>query len=344
MASQRQINANRMNALKSTGPKTVEGKEQSRKNAYKHGLSGEGVVVDEATERAIAQRTIEWRGMFHLVDPLDDWHFAELVENTVKLERARREESILIGFLSHRAQHHWDADRRIAAEELAAGISRNPRLVVRKLTLTPQGCDWLIDGWRQLLYILEDGEAWDDNQRAMYQDLAGIPHEVRHPDDAMGATPGCPESISFVKDQIANLETLRDGPVSACDEIERLAAVEGLPLKPPKGLFQIQRYISGFTRDYHKALNRLTEARRRAIQKSPPPRNHAPTLPPITQSPRPTEPTSPDDDDVFATNEPTTRETDAGQQRYSLVESLTSPPRHENRKARRARLKREGRR
>ncbi len=39
MASQRQIDANRRNAQRSTGPKTQAGRERSRLNALKHGLS-----------------------------------------------------------------------------------------------------------------------------------------------------------------------------------------------------------------------------------------------------------------------------------------------------------------
>jgi hypothetical protein len=39
MATERQIEANRRNAQKSTGPRSASGKKQSSKNAYKHGLS-----------------------------------------------------------------------------------------------------------------------------------------------------------------------------------------------------------------------------------------------------------------------------------------------------------------
>jgi hypothetical protein len=44
MTSFRQIKANRRNALRSTGPKTEEGKRQSRRNALRHGLSAETVI------------------------------------------------------------------------------------------------------------------------------------------------------------------------------------------------------------------------------------------------------------------------------------------------------------
>ena len=44
MTSLKQIEANRRNALNSTGPKTQAGKEQSRRNAVRHGLTAETVV------------------------------------------------------------------------------------------------------------------------------------------------------------------------------------------------------------------------------------------------------------------------------------------------------------
>src|SRR5258705_6390861 len=44
MTSFRQIEANRRNAIRSTGPTTEEGKRRSRRNAVRHGLSAETVI------------------------------------------------------------------------------------------------------------------------------------------------------------------------------------------------------------------------------------------------------------------------------------------------------------
>ena len=51
MASQKQQEANRTNAKRSTGPKTVAGKALSRMNAHKHGLTAETIVIGDEDPR-----------------------------------------------------------------------------------------------------------------------------------------------------------------------------------------------------------------------------------------------------------------------------------------------------
>ncbi len=45
MTSDRQLSANRLNAQRSTGPRTVQGKSRSRRNALKHGLTARTIIV-----------------------------------------------------------------------------------------------------------------------------------------------------------------------------------------------------------------------------------------------------------------------------------------------------------
>ncbi len=55
-ASEARIAANRSNALKSTGPRTPEGKQASRANSSKHGLTGSGPVVPELEAAEVERR------------------------------------------------------------------------------------------------------------------------------------------------------------------------------------------------------------------------------------------------------------------------------------------------
>ena len=57
MTSYPQIEANRRNALKSTGPRTEAGKEISRRNAVRHGLTAETIIT--ALEDAEVYRAFE---------------------------------------------------------------------------------------------------------------------------------------------------------------------------------------------------------------------------------------------------------------------------------------------
>ena len=45
--SDKQIEANRMNALKSTGPRSIEGKEKSAQNALKFGFTAKKFIIPE---------------------------------------------------------------------------------------------------------------------------------------------------------------------------------------------------------------------------------------------------------------------------------------------------------
>lgn len=56
MTSVTQIEANRRNALKSTGPRTEAGKQVSRGNAVRHGLTAETVIgaLEDAADRTIS--------------------------------------------------------------------------------------------------------------------------------------------------------------------------------------------------------------------------------------------------------------------------------------------------
>ncbi|BBO07660.1 MULTISPECIES: hypothetical protein [Bradyrhizobium] len=93
MASIRQIEANRANAKRSTGPKTASGKAKSSQNALRHGLARSAISDPaEAADFAIALAA----GLGHQVTPASAM---ELVRSKLALLRLRSLRQALLATL-----------------------------------------------------------------------------------------------------------------------------------------------------------------------------------------------------------------------------------------------------
>src|SRR5271169_1338717 len=95
MASPAQIAANRANAQKSTGPRSVEGKSASRFNALKHGIDAASVVIpgeDPAEYEALAA---DYRRDFRPQSPSDIFHVDTMLRADWLKRRLERVEADL---------------------------------------------------------------------------------------------------------------------------------------------------------------------------------------------------------------------------------------------------------
>ena len=98
----RQIEANRRNARKSTGPKTEQGKQRSRRNAVRHGLTAETVIgaLEDAEDYRAFEATI-----------VADYHAQSAVERELVLRlanllwRLRRATTMETGLFDIQADH-----------------------------------------------------------------------------------------------------------------------------------------------------------------------------------------------------------------------------------------------
>ncbi|MCP4989406.1 MAG: hypothetical protein GY928_26110, partial [Colwellia sp.] len=98
MATQKQINANRRNAKKSTGPRTPEGKRRVSKNALKHGFTAADVVLP-SEDPAEFERLRD--GFVEALDPRDEVELA-LVRQMASAEwRLRRVDRIETATVRH---------------------------------------------------------------------------------------------------------------------------------------------------------------------------------------------------------------------------------------------------
>src|SRR5260370_26217399 len=87
MSSEKQQLANQQNALKSTGPKTAEGKEQSRRNALQHGMAGAGTVLTSKDAQEFRKEIDTWRARLEPIDVVEETLVARAAFANVKMRR-----------------------------------------------------------------------------------------------------------------------------------------------------------------------------------------------------------------------------------------------------------------
>ena len=95
MATPAQIAANRANALKSTGPRSAEGKSASRFNALKHGMDAASIVIpgeDPAEYEALAAHYLD---EYHPQSPSESFHVDAMLRADWQKRRLQRVEGDL---------------------------------------------------------------------------------------------------------------------------------------------------------------------------------------------------------------------------------------------------------
>src|SRR5256885_1560599 len=92
MASPKQIEANRRNAKKSTGPRTSAGKTKVAMNAVKHGLLAQQVVLPNEDEQEFAEFTIRLAHELQPVGELEDLFAGMIAACAWRLRRLQRVE------------------------------------------------------------------------------------------------------------------------------------------------------------------------------------------------------------------------------------------------------------
>ena len=169
------IAANRRNALKSTGPRTAEGKAASRGNSFRHGLTGEGVVLTDEDAAAVEERFAAFEADLKPANGVASAITRRAAILSVRMERCARQEA---ANLNERmlAAPGIEADERAA--ELAAHIEAvrtEPERRVRHLRLSPEGIDRMIAEWLELRAVLIDRDplSWAGGYVSRMTDLLG---------------------------------------------------------------------------------------------------------------------------------------------------------------------------
>jgi len=170
-----QLESNRKNAQKSTGPRTAEGKARSRQNSLKHGLTGQGIVLPsedvEKIDNLFDTLKIEMAPNGELA--------RRLVQRTaflfVRLDRSAEHESKSTAFRMRHAIEQFDDARLADVEKMLGWIAHEPATHARRLRNSPEGIDLLIkrlEGLRQDLSG-QDYVYWDWQHGEHFHHLVG---------------------------------------------------------------------------------------------------------------------------------------------------------------------------
>jgi hypothetical protein len=171
--SEKQLEANRINAQRSTGPRTREGKLRSRRNAVKHGLTAEVVSVEGEDAEELAAEEAEWLEELAPRGRLGRRFAQRAFRAYVRLDRAERARDARLAARSQRAVEHWILGRAGEVHDAIALLETAPGVAVARLTASAEGAAWMILAWKSLLRKAES-MLWTAEDDAFAGALIGV--------------------------------------------------------------------------------------------------------------------------------------------------------------------------
>jgi hypothetical protein len=296
--SQKRIDANRLNARRSTGPRTVEGKEKSRRNSLIHGLSGEGIVVPVANAQAVRERAEQWNSSLRPMNAFEMGLVETIAVESIRIERCRVEEVLARDLRARMAIDCWVDERKAEAAKMARSLANRPEETASRLSVSAPGCEWMIDRWRALGLALDKAGEWTDDQKTMALDLLGVAANNRDLPTPLDAPEGADalESLQALVDgQLDRLHARKESSLDDIEDDRREAATRGIFTVDDPGLVLLRRYETASFRRMKWALDLMQKGRSRPGDTGPdkrdfdPPAWRGPNPAAVTKFPTPRE-------------------------------------------------------
>ena len=189
--SDKKLEANRRNSLKSTGPRSDEGKARSAMNALKHGLTAEMLILPNEDPEAYDALLQQWLDDFQPANAAERALIDLSVQSIWKLDRANRHERAETALRVRHAADAFECDEQIRVEEIGrrlvndplnrcANAPKDPRTldtlddwfknddppVLRaQLLKSLKGVDWLPRQWSELYGLIDRTGFWHYNDK-----------------------------------------------------------------------------------------------------------------------------------------------------------------------------------
>ena len=180
--SEAQRIANRKNALLSTGPRSPEGKDRSRLNAMKHGLTAETLPLSDNDAAVVASRFRDLEAEYQPTGTAGRLHLRRFAFLSLRLENSEKLHLAVYDRRVRHAEEEFDDHRLSIVEALASRVDADPATAVRRLQGMPEGIDWLLARWSRLRDDLTNLErdAWTQNHSLRVERLLGRPQDLVH--------------------------------------------------------------------------------------------------------------------------------------------------------------------
>jgi hypothetical protein len=258
MATERQIAANKLNASRSSGPKSTRGKARSRLNSTKHGLAAILPEVEVAASPEFVKRREAWAAVVSPADLAARWAMDRAVAASLRIERCERAIDEVIRVSQERATLAWEEDREIEAGVVFERLGRNPVSASRQLRGTLAGVGLLIEAWLGLASALEDGSDWSEAEASRALDLLGVAPDIRKGRTLIDPIEGT-DPVAFRRklaiEEVERLEDLRDESMAPLDAMDRRRALVGdiAVLSKPASL--VLRYERDAWKQYRRSMS-----------------------------------------------------------------------------------------
>jgi hypothetical protein len=267
--SPEQIEANRRNALKSTGPQTPQGKTASSMNALKHGILARQIVV---RGHNIKESRDEFESFYrqyyeHLApaDPLEEMLVEQIIVTHWRLRRARTAES---------AEVALSVDGGIWARR-KANESRSLEQVLENPVLryaSSIGVAWIENSLRELRDTIARGGKLDADALETFEcAFADRSDRIFQKLDDLRFQEADKEHILDYLDQ--ELKNLRERflQLTERESLEEQSRQEAAVLPSAQTLDKILRYETALDRQLFRAMTELERLQRRRLGENVPP-------------------------------------------------------------------------
>ena len=296
-ASAARINANRLNARKSTGPKTPEGKAKSRANAIKHGLTGAGVALPTEDAAIVERRFLGLQEEMGPTDLAGRLLVRQMALMSVRIDRAAKQERAALAKKIRHASTEFELHRLKEIDRLFESIEDCPGDYRRRLLTQPEGVDKLVDALASVRDQLKGGlyRRWEPDHLRKIEAFfggasGGFPMtrteallsaldgditylksgEATHLTDkyarsryASGAL------IRIIEDELTKLAAIRSGLDPEVLAQDRLEAADRALFDPDPDATAARKYEAAAIRNYFRAFRDFRENEANPAEPSP---------------------------------------------------------------------------